>query len=361
LTFPGVPSRLDKGLFLYDILTCFVVFAPARNILAGGWMCAARTNEVTHVPNPDLESIARTLHEMPFPTRFAVELCADCNLKCTMCHHPQMRRPKGVMPFPLWQKCADEIAAVSPETECWFSFCGEPLLEPELLFRMLVYGKSVGLRSLNVNTNGMLLTPALAEPFLDSGVDLVVFGIDGFSRETFEAIRVEAKRDEVYANVEHLLALRRARGRGPEIQVQFIEMSENRHEIDAFRRYWLSRGATLKIRNMLSWGGKFDTPLGVPDEDRIPCPWAITMMHVFWDGRVPRCPGDTEGEEGVGNAWHEPLVVLWKKLGVYREKHLTRHFGELPERCQMCKDWMTGAAERIRPAGVPSRDSGGTE
>ena len=72
-----------------------------------------------------------------------------------------MRRPKGVMPFELWRKCADEIAAKAPHTECWFSFCGEPLLEPELLARCLRYGRSVGLTSLNINTNGMLLRPEL--------------------------------------------------------------------------------------------------------------------------------------------------------------------------------------------------------
>ncbi len=81
--------------------------------------------------DPELGKIAKTLHEMPFRTRFAVEICADCNLACAMCHHPNMRRPKGKMPFELWKKCADEIAAVSPRTQCWFSFCGEPLLEPD--------------------------------------------------------------------------------------------------------------------------------------------------------------------------------------------------------------------------------------
>jgi hypothetical protein len=105
----------------------------------------------------------------------------------------------------------------------------------------------------------------------------------------------------------------------------------------------------VKARHMLSWGGKFGTPLCVPDEERIACPWAVTMMHVFWDGRVPRCPGDTEGEEGVGNAWHESLTTLWAKLGHYRELHLQHRFAELPERCHQCRDWMVGSAERIRP------------
>lgn len=298
---------------------------------------------------PDLAAIARTLRPLDFPTRFAVEVCADCNLACTMCHHPTMRRPKGIMPLELWQRCADQIAARAPDTQCWFSFCGEPLMAPERLLAMLAYGKAAGLRSLNLNTNGMLLGPELVGPILDSGAALVVFGIDGYTAPTYEKLRAKGQRDVVYANVERFLAARQARGAGPEVTVQFIEMAENAHELKAFRRHWLARGAQLKIRHMLSWGGQFGTPLDIPTAERIPCPWAVTMMHVFWDGRVPRCPGDTEGEEGVGNAWEEPLSVLWDRLGTYRQKHLEYRFGELPPRCQKCKDWMTGAAERVRP------------
>ena len=309
--------------------------------------------------DPELARISQTLQETLFPKKFAVEITAHCNYACSMCHYPDMKRPKGRMPFELWKKCADQIAANSPRTECWFSFCGEPLLEPELLLQILAYGKSVGLRSLNVNSNGMLLTPNLADRILDSGVDLIVFGLDGFSRQTYERIRVGGDRDVVYANVEYLLRARHARQSGPEVQVQFIEMDENEHETEAFSAYWLERKATLKLRNKLSWGGKFDTPLCVPDEDRIACPWAMTQMHIFWDGRIPRCPGDTEGDEGVGNAWDEPLTVLWKRLGVHRDHHMKHEFDKLPERCLSCKDWMVGAAKRIHTTPVQIYNSPG--
>lgn len=304
--------------------------------------------------DPELEKIATTLTSIPFPKRFAVEITAECNLACTMCHHPTMRRPKGKMPFELWKKCADEVAAVAPETDCWFSFCGEPLLEPDLLLQSIRYGRSVGLRSLNINTNGMLLDRQLVDPILDSGVDLIVFGIDGFSCETYERIRVNGSRNILYANIENFLAARNARKYDTEVQVQFIEMEENEHEIEQFKAYWLQRGATLKMRNRLSWGGSFKTAMEVPKEERIPCPWALTMMHVFWDGRVPRCCGDTEGEDFSGNAWKESLSELWRKLGVFRAKHLERRFDELPERCHTCQDWMTGAAQRIRPSTLPT-------
>lgn len=298
---------------------------------------------------PELKHIARTLKETHFPKKVAVEITAECNLRCSMCHHPTMVRPKGRIPFELWKKCADEMAEVAPGTECWFSFIGEPLIEPELLMRILAYGKSVGLQKLYINSNGMLLTPDLADPILESGVDLLVFGLDGFSPEAYEKSRVGGNRDVVYGNIEHLLERREKLGKGPEIQVQFIEMAHNAHEAEDFSRHWLERGAVVKLRNMLSWGGRFDTPLSIADEDRIACPWAMTQLHVFWDGRIPRCPGDTEGDEGVGNAWEASLSELWERLGTYRQKHMEHRFDELPTRCLECKDWMVGAAKRIHP------------
>lgn len=299
--------------------------------------------------DPKLQQISQTLRPSSFPKKLAMELCAECNFACTMCHHPAMRRPKGVLPFELWKRCADETAAVSPETQVWFSFCGEPLLQPQLLIDYLRYGKSVGLRSLNVNTNGQLLTAELSVPLLETGVDLIVFGLDAFSAPVYESIRVNGNRDIVYNNVRNLLRERERLGLNTEIQVQFIEMDENEQELLQFTSFWHEEGATVKVRNKLSWGGKFETPVFIPDEERIACPWAMTMMHVFWDGRVPRCPGDTEGEDTDGNAWHGSLTELWGDLGAYRDIHLSRRFDELPERCHTCKDWMTGAAERVRP------------
>lgn len=300
----------------------------------------------------ELQRIASTLAPSVFPKKFAVELCADCNLDCVMCHHDRMQRPKGVMPFELWKKCADEVAAVAPGTEVWISFCGEPLLQPAQLIRFIRYGREIGLQSINVNTNGMLLTPQWHEPLLDAGPHRIVFGVDGFSARAYESIRVGGTRDVLYANIEGLLRARNARPEGPEIQVQYIFMDQNEGEFDPFRDYWLERGAIVKARRQLSWGGQLETGLDIPRAERIPCPWAVTMMHVFWDGRVPRCPGDTEGTEGADNAWHHSLVDLWADLGRYRTLHLEHRFDELPERCQTCTDWMTGAAERIRPKQV---------
>ena len=53
------------------------------------------------------------------------------------------------------------------------------------------------------------------------------------------------------------------------------------------------------------------------------------------------------------------LVVLWKRLGTYRDHHMRREFDQLPERCLSCKDWMVGAAKRVRSAPVQICNSQG--
>ena len=140
-----------------------------------------RMKQPNHVA--ELDRIASGLKNRNFPKIFAVELCADCDLNCSMCHHDQMKRPKGNLPMALWQKCADEIAEVAPDTDVWFSFCGEPLLMPDRLIEMLKYGEKAGLRSLNLNTNGMRLTNEVAEKLLDTSLSLIVIGIDGFEKD----------------------------------------------------------------------------------------------------------------------------------------------------------------------------------
>jgi len=42
--------------------------------------------------DPELERISKTIKKIPFPTRFAVEVSAECNLACAMCHHPARKR-----------------------------------------------------------------------------------------------------------------------------------------------------------------------------------------------------------------------------------------------------------------------------
>ncbi len=70
----------------------------------------------------ELDRIAAGLKNPSFPKIFAVELCAECDLNCSMCHHDQMQRPKGNLPMPLWRKCPKFGSKLSFRAGCvWAS------------------------------------------------------------------------------------------------------------------------------------------------------------------------------------------------------------------------------------------------
>ncbi|MBI5553658.1 MAG: SPASM domain-containing protein [Candidatus Diapherotrites archaeon] len=112
------------------------------------------------------------------PTALQVEVTTACNLKCTMCEHTYMQNVGGNLGI------------------------GEALLNRSFL-EMVEYAKQKGIYAW-FSDNMTLLTEEIANRVLDAGVDLIVLSLDGATPETFEKIRVGAKREEnIMGNVLH--------------------------------------------------------------------------------------------------------------------------------------------------------------
>lgn len=294
------------------------------------------------------------LHD--FPPQVIIETTAACNLACAHCSHDAMKRPKGHMAMALYRRIVDEIAERAPDTEVWPTFYGEAFILEYRLFYMLQYAKARGLTKVVLNTNGTRFDAEVAEWVIESGLDLVMFSLDGFSPPVFESIRVGARRDEVYANVERLLEMKARRGLAtPRVEVQFSMMDQNEHEVDAFRTYWLARGAEVKIREKLTWGGTVAAANIDPRMHRIACPWAIRTCAIHWNGDVVACAVDYDGRYVAGNLNTQTIHAIWN--GPHRtlqQQHLARDFENLPAPCRECLDWqVAGGAEHYSPE-VPS-------
>ena len=257
------------------------------------------------------------------------------------------------MDFALYQKCVDEVARENKSTSFWIPDNGEALLLGNTLYDMIKYAKNKGLKDVNLNTNGMLFNEEAMENIFETGVDRIVFGVDGISSKSYNKIRVGGNYDLVVKNINTILKKKRSLNLiKPEITVQFIIMDENEHEEEAFKDYWLGQGAIVKIRRKLTWGGYIiSDKLNTPKEKRIPCVWICNLFHVFWDGTVPRCSGDHEAKHIMGNIKHESIASIWNnKLKYYRQFHLLRKFDQLPEQCHVCKDWQVGGSEKNSPS-----------
>jgi radical SAM protein with 4Fe4S-binding SPASM domain len=306
---------------------------------------------LTEADRARLLAIEARLAEHPFPPQLVVENTSHCNLKCVHCSHREMVRPRAHMARGMWDRIVEEVGREAPETELWPTFYGEALILADELWDRLDHAARAGCRNLVLNSNGTLLARKNGyERILASPLRRFILSLDGFTPETFEAIRMGARRDAVYEQVCRLLELKARSGRRyPAIICQFSLMPRNAHEVDDFRSFWTARGAEVKVRSMLEWTATGTVRAETIDHDspfRIACPWANNTMAIHQNGDVVACAVDYEGRFSVGNVGSSSIRDLWARLGAtLRSVHRARRWSELPEICRGCCDWQTAGAE----------------
>lgn len=286
----------------------------------------------------DLGKVRDTLKETPYPVNLVLETCAVCNLRCLMCPYKTMKRKNGYMSKELYEKIIKEIANSSPmDTAIWFAFMGEPLLHNGI-FSRIAYAKKMGIEKTCLNTNATMVNDAVSEVLKDSGIDKVFVSVDAYDYRTYNKIKgVDFKFGHIEDKVESLVDA------GIDVTVQFIVMDENRDEEQLFKDHWIKKGAKVKIRNKLGWGGKLSEDREIPERN-MPCPWLMRQMIVLWDGCVAQCDGDYEGEHIKGNANDSSIYSIWNgELAELRNKHCSGNYDFEP--CKTCNDWSVGMAE----------------
>ncbi|MGE0494356.1 MAG: radical SAM/SPASM domain-containing protein [Vulcanimicrobiota bacterium] len=285
-----------------------------------------------------------------FPRVVLIDTVSFCNLKCSMCFHSQMARPRGYMAEELFVKIIDEIAATDPGIRVWMVFFGEALItrrQPDGIFHRIRYAKERGLTDVVLNSNANLLDEAAADALIGSKLDAIYIGIDAFLPETYEKIRVGGDYTKVVKNVKHLLRLRDQKASPLQVYVQFVEMEENSQETQLFIDFWTSHGAQVKIRPKVSWAGKVEASnLVLGQEERWPCYWAMQSLSVTDRGQVVACAVDLDARFVAGDANTSTLAEIWNgPLADFRRKHREARWDELPVVCRDCRDWQSARAD----------------
>ncbi len=296
-----------------------------------------------------LHDIEQSLSDLDFPYQVIIETTAFCNMKCSHCGHSTMKRKKGNMSMPLYKQIIDEIARVNKDTEVWMTFYGDALILTYKLYYMIQYAKKQGLTNVVLNSNAMLLNEDASHWLIESGLDRFIISMDGFTKETYENIRVGGVYEEVVKNVLYLKELRdKWRGKKPTIEVQFSIMEENEHEFDDFKRFWIDHGLLVKYREKLTWTGHVDAPNLDPAIERIPCPWGLKTCAIHWNGDIVMCAVDYEGVEVFGNLNDNSIEHIWRTTHRdARKKHLNKDWANLPNLCSKCMDWQAVGAKTV--------------
>ena len=140
-----------------------------------------------------------------YPPIVMIEPTDVCNLKCPMCPsgNGSLKRAKGYMKFDTFKKIIDDICDYSMMILLWNQ--GEPFLNKELT-KMSRYASQKGLYVI-VSTNASLELDE--KEIVNSGIDTLIFSLDGIRQESYEKYRVNGNLNTVLKNMKKIISEKR--------------------------------------------------------------------------------------------------------------------------------------------------------
>lgn len=262
-----------------------------------------------------------------------------------MCANKDIPEEKiGHMDLNLFRQIVDEAGEYVFDLNLFLG--GESLFHKELP-EMIRYARSRGIAT-RLSTNATVLTKEKTDALLDAGLDFIIFSFDGYEKDVYEKIRVNANFEKTLGYIREFLEEKKRRGgRKPFVVFQVIEFSNltgagKEKEREAFltslKGLPVNRFSFIKPH---TFGGKIErkeskafrkmTPVYVP------CTFLWYSMTVRWDGTVVPCCVDLAGDLPAGDLNEKSLMEVWNGpvLTDLREKIANKRYLEV-SLCRSC-------------------------
>lgn len=273
-----------------------------------------------------------------FPLHVDIEVTDACNLRCIMCVHRSGKKIKTGFIDADFAKSIIRQSAEGGTYSIKLNWRGEPALYKGLP-DLISYAKQNGIHEVQINTNGLPFTEDSIHRIIDSGLDRIIFSVDGNSKETYEKIRVGGDFKKLTENIESFLKIRKELNRvKPFIRVQMVRMKDNKHEFNSFYKRWENKADDIRISDVTDRGqGDY---LCVGDQvavGRRKCPQPWQRMVVNREGLVLPCCSDWYCKQVIGDAKKDSLKAIWKgtKMREFRKIVSGKRLDEF-EPCKSC-------------------------
>jgi radical SAM protein with 4Fe4S-binding SPASM domain len=271
-----------------------------------------------------------------WPTHLMVEPSSHCNLSCTLCPVTVgLDRPQGHMEFQTFKKLLDEIGEYIFTLLLWD--WGEPFLNPAI-YEMIAYAGQKGIKTISSSNGHLFALQDKADNVIRSGLDTLIFAVDGITQATYERYRQGGKLELALDGMRTVVARKKALGsKKPLINFRFIVMRHNEHEIPQLKELARSLGVdalTLKTlnpclqdpyaaeeeagkqedflpRNRQFRRFKEDGMHSRVRRTRNPCkhPWYHPDIH--WNGVVCSCTFDPREKFPLGDLREKSFREIW--------------------------------------------------
>ena len=320
---------------------------------------------------------ARSVRPGGMPTHLQVEPCNLCNLRCALCPVTEgLGVPSGFMDFGLFQSLIDQVSDYVLLLLLWE--WGEPFIHPRI-YDMIAYAAGKGIRVISSTNGHRFADPRHADGVVRSGLDTLIFALDGISQETYERYRQGGKLTTVLEGIREVVARKRALGaRTPRINLRFIVMQYNEHEIPRLQPLAESLGVDIVTLKTLYPGHTCD-PAKDAENPFIPrdpayrrfrysaegvrlraqpnaCKHLWNAPSVRWDGKVCSCGFDIHQTEALGDLNTASIREIWFGEAYQNLRRRFREDWEAMPICSRCSyAWLGGncARETVHEA-IPS-------
>ncbi len=268
--------------------------------------------------------VTRARYPTCIPPILQLEPSNVCNLHCLTCATgaKMMTRPAEQMSYDLFCHIIDQVKDYIHLLVFWS--WGEPFINKEAT-AMIRYAKDQGLL-VHTSTNGhFFLTRESARHVVDSGLDSLIFAVDGLDQITYQRYRKGGSLQSVLASIENVLAERSSAGvNHPRVTLRFIVMRHNEHQVDKVREFARQLGVdnvSFRSANVNRAKVNMEAELTPDTEkyqqfiyDRKPlgkllfrqeqcyCHRPYANLTIFSSGEVVSCENDFNASISFGNA-----------------------------------------------------------
>lgn len=286
-----------------------------------------------------------------FPSQVIIDITEVCNLGCIHCPHPEFKKS----PFydsrhldpELNAKLVDEVKEKGQGLTQYIRYSseGEPLVHPRG-YEMIEYAVKNSGVFVTLTTNGTIMNERRTRRLLDSGVHMIDISIDALNEETYSKVRINGDLKITRGNVTNLLTWVRQSGSPTKVVVSFIEQPQNKHETEAFCKYWNEQGAdSVVVRRLHSAAGavvniakimRAEQRTGV----RRPCVYPWERIVLTPRGYLAFCPADWTQGSSIIDFRHTSVADIWKSE-FYRKLRMAHEVNDYTNHsfCGQCPDW----------------------
>jgi radical SAM protein with 4Fe4S-binding SPASM domain len=260
-----------------------------------------------------------------------------CNHVCRMCIREAIKFDGPNLNVGLFRRLIDEGTGYFRYIS--FDGPGETIMNPEA-FDMIRYARSKGIRTV-FSTNATLMTPEVVEAILDSGLDHIIFSVNGTTREVYASVHGVDAFDAAVSNVHAFLKRKVERKASTLVTMQMVCLEQTVGQVRDFYRTWAGVAAVNHVRikkDVVAVERVGNEKPSARVQRRNACArlW-YGPVYIETNGDVYATPGVLYKAPPVGNLLRNSLREIWNNstMQAMRRAHASGDESSFPQ-CVDC-------------------------